>query len=552
MTRLLLASMRSITVIVLCTLLLTGCSSLLIHDDDNIGVVAGKVAVRTVNCALTIFSFCMSEWWFMQDAYNATLVWYGTGDINGDNYKCQQEASSSSSGATGYIHMPVGANVMSIPMDDGGGRQINQQLYHSCMRARGYTLHDGYELNRWREKQANASIRAPQGSLCAASNTTIGTRLKPASGKMVKVTALYGNSPRCSDPATPILVDVEDVGEEESSVRASQSEQDSAAAQTNRGLQYYNGQGVPQDYVQARQWYEKAAAQGNASAQNNLGVLYAEGQGVPQDYVQARQWYEKAAAQGNASAQNNLGTLYFKGQGVLQDYVMARGWFEKAAAQGNEIAKGNLALLNNNGQGLQKDSAAALANLGLQYYSGKGVPQDYVMARGWFEKAAAQGNASAQFMLGIMHDNGQGVSKDYAMAREWYELAAVQGYADAQNNLGALYDNGRGVLGMLFHFGQGIPQDYAKAREWYEKAAAQGNGQAQSNLGLQYQHGRGVPQDYVRAYMWYNLAAPQLMGEKKKAAEQKRDKIAGRMTPAQIAEAQRLSQQCQAQQFKGC
>ena len=208
MTRLILVSMRSITVIVLCVLLFTGCSSLLIHDDDNIAVVATKVTVRAVNCALTIFGFCLSEWWFMHDAYNASLVWYGTGDIKGDNYKCQQEASSSSPGATGYIHMPMGANVMSMPMDSGGGRQINQQLYHSCMSARGYTLHDGYELNRWREKQANASSNVTQG--CVPSSTTIGTQMRMSQGgKMVNVKTLHGNSPRCLDPATPILADLE-------------------------------------------------------------------------------------------------------------------------------------------------------------------------------------------------------------------------------------------------------------------------------------------------------------------------------------------------------
>jgi hypothetical protein len=139
----------------------------------------------------------------MHDAYNASLVWVGNGDIHGDNYKCQQEASSISSGAPGYIHMPVGKNVMSVPMDSGGGRQINQQLYHSCMRARGYTLVDGYEYDKWRVKEAT------KGSLCVASGTTIGTQVTNPNGKTVKITALYGTSPRCSSPATPILVDAE-------------------------------------------------------------------------------------------------------------------------------------------------------------------------------------------------------------------------------------------------------------------------------------------------------------------------------------------------------
>jgi len=73
------------------------------------------------------------------------------------------------------------------------------------------------------------------------------------------------------------------------------------------------------------------AAEGNAEAQNNLGGLYAEGKGVPKDYVQARQWYEKAAAQGHALAQNNLAELYFAGLGVPQDLVRAYMWVNIAA-----------------------------------------------------------------------------------------------------------------------------------------------------------------------------------------------------------------------------
>jgi hypothetical protein len=215
--------MRSITVLIICVLLLVGCSSLIIHDDDNIAIVATKVTIRTVNCALTLYFACISEWGFMEGAKDASMVWVGRGDINGDNYKCKQEASSSSSGATGYVYMPIGKNAMLLPMDSGGGTQINQQLYHSCMRAHGYTLHDGYELNRWREKEANKSVGAPLGSLCGPSNVTIGTRLRRSQdGKVVKVTALYANSPRCSDPATPTPVDVEEVGEGESSVSAPQ------------------------------------------------------------------------------------------------------------------------------------------------------------------------------------------------------------------------------------------------------------------------------------------------------------------------------------------
>ena len=63
----------------------------------------------------------------------------------------------------------------------------------------------------------------------------------------------------------------------------------------------------------------RKAEQGDADAQFNLAVLYYYGDGVPQDYAKARQWWEQAAAQGHADAQYNLGQLYFFWHGVPQD-----------------------------------------------------------------------------------------------------------------------------------------------------------------------------------------------------------------------------------------
>jgi TPR repeat protein len=54
-----------------------------------------------------------------------------------------------------------------------------------------------------------------------------------------------------------------------------------------------------------------------------------------------------------------------------------------------------------------------------------------------------------------------------------------------------------------------------------------------------YANGAGVPQDYVLAHMWFNLAARQGYP----SAEDHRDTLAKKMTPAQIAEAQRLARE---------
>ena len=83
--------------------------------------------------------------------------------------------------------------------------------------------------------------------------------------------------------------------------------------------------------------------------------------------------------------------------------------------------------------------------------------------------------------------------------------------------------------------------DYATVLRLLRPLAEQGHSDAQYSLGIMYNQGRGVPQDYVLAHMWFNLAASRLEAEKRNEAVKNRDIIASRMTPAQIAKAQRLA-----------
>jgi ribosomal protein L29 len=85
--------------------------------------------------------------------------------------------------------------------------------------------------------------------------------------------------------------------------------------------------------------------------------------------------------------------------------------------------------------------------------------------------------------------------------------------------------------------------ELAEARKWWCLAANQSHGKAQERIGDEYRYGRvteGEP-DYVRAYMWYDLAASngniQAFPNKVNAA--------GKMTPEQIAEAERLATEWQ-------
>ena len=82
--------------------------------------------------------------------------------------------------------------------------------------------------------------------------------------------------------------------------------------------------------------------------------------------------------------------------------------------------------------------------------------------------------------------------------------------------------------------------------KWYRKAANQGEAHAQVALGVMYEEGQGVPKHYVQAYTLYSLAASRFVASNAEwyaTAVKNRDSIALRMTPAQIAEAQRLARE---------
>ena len=52
----------------------------------------------------------------------------------------------------------------------------------------------------------------------------------------------------------------------------------------------------------------------------------------------------------------------------------------------------------------------------------------------WFRMAAAQGVARLQYNLGVMYFNGNGVIQDYVRAHMWYNLAASKGYKNGSKN----------------------------------------------------------------------------------------------------------------------
>ena len=147
---------------------------------------------------------------------------------------------------------------------------------------------------------------------------------------------------------------------------------------------------------------------------NSVGYKFMNGNGVPQNYTEAFNYFLKAAENGDSNSQERLGYLYYMGYGVKKNAAKAAEWWLKAAEQGDAVAQ---------------------CCLGSCYHNGEGVEQNYAEAFKWYSMAAEQGNAGSQRHLGEMYENGWGVAKSISKAKKYYTLSAKGGNEKAQERL---------------------------------------------------------------------------------------------------------------------
>lgn len=275
------------------------------------------------------------------------------------------------------------------------------------------------------------------------------------------------------------------------------------SAPLNLGIMYYNGEGTTVNKKKGCEWFLRGALAGDPGAQAGVGSCYYTGQGMEQDLPEALKWFSLAAIDGNQVAQFLLGDMYFYGQGVELNLALAKEWYEKSAAQGHKGAQKKLdklkiswdkpyqqlTLANSLEKVIDGDayfiSAANAAQagdvkaqftLGVTYFRGIGVPQNYIKALDFFEKAAAQGHERAKeyiprtyFALGSDYFSEEaGVNQDDQEAFKWFSKAAELGHPKAQY-----------LVGLMYYFGEGIAKDEAKGIILIKQSAQNGFEQAQ-------------------------------------------------------------------------
>ena len=260
------------------------------------------------------------------------------------------------------------------------------------------------------------------------------------------------------------------------------------------------------DYDKALEYYRKAADMGHVAALTGLGQLYQEGNGVEKNLGKALEYYRSAADKGSAVSMFYLGFMYFSGDGVEKNIEESKKWLLKAGEAGLSYGFSNLGGLYN-------------------------MSEDYSIAMEYFRKAADMGNGEAMCQIGLLYYSGKGVAKNIDTANQWYLKAGEAGDSNGYLNLANNYKSAKNYDKAIEYFHKAVEmgnedaikeeanfiktiaddyysaEDYAKALEYYCKAADLGNASAMNQLGMMYYYGLGVTKDLVKAQQWYSQAS---------------------------------------------
>jgi TPR repeat protein len=106
------------------------------------------------------------------------------------------------------------------------------------------------------------------------------------------------------------------------------AEKGSPEAMRRLGNLYHFGEGVPQDFASAFEWYEKAFINGDDASPHHIGRLYLNGEGTERNEEEALYWYRHAALRGHVAGMSWMGYFYASGKGGLKpDRLMSAAWY---------------------------------------------------------------------------------------------------------------------------------------------------------------------------------------------------------------------------------
>jgi TPR repeat protein len=164
-------------------------------------------------------------------------------------------------------------------------------------------------------------------------------------------------------------------------------------------FEYTSGKRLKRDTAAALHWLKMAEQNSGSSKlrdQYQLGYFYEHNADDAPNYIEAVNWYRKAADEGDYRSQKSFGVFYEAGSGVPKDYVQAYKWYLLSVA--NSYGKA----------GIKDFHAAALKSRDLlaQKLSPAQLAESRQLARAWMDQITS------------LH------ATDYELAREGLDRAS--------------------------------------------------------------------------------------------------------------------------------
>ena len=235
-------------------------------------------------------------------------------------------------------------------------------------------------------------------------------------------------------------------------------ESGSANAQFLLSKVFLNEDGNLYNPVLGASYLEDAYKSGYGPAKIQYALTLVTGDELDTDYEQGLAILKAEADDGSVQAKKAYANLLLRPSQSFTD-----------TTRGYEI----LEVLVNEGKYPQ-----ASKRLGLAYFFGRGIEQDYAKAEKYLKEASAQGEADASLILGKGYLSGIQFEKDYAKADVYLKKAVRDGELSGLIGLGDIAWRSR---------------DNQLALQYYKRAEAEGLPQGKLKIALAYLNPRRLP-----------------------------------------------------------
>ena len=318
---------------------------------------------------------------------------------------------------------------------------------------------------------------------------------------------------------------------------------------------YYNGWGVTRDFMVAKEKYSKGCSQGYTQACVKLGRMYELGKGLSRDYSKANEFYGKACTAKDGDGCFNLARMYAGGLGVKNSAGVAFAMYNTLCSAGDQRGCYGMATLYETGRGVgqdldtattlyeqacKNDYAKSCSQLGSLLINNP-ILSDPESGMSYVKKGCEAGDSKGCVELGVLYYDGKVIKQDFNKAKKIFQDTCAEKIGFGCYKLGMMYDKG-----------DGFDVDAKKALSLFREGCDYLDGSSCGRIGHRYlKGGGGVMKSSKEAVRYFEMGCEH--GDNRSCREMADFYYAGELIEKNIPAALEMyKQSCDLNSSKAC